>query len=84
MDFRHNLELDVWFRYSDSTPTQNIPHQITLDTRIGWEPCKKLELSVVGQNLLDPHHPEWSSDTFLASYPTQVERSVYGKITWRF
>lgn len=39
-------------------------------------PPRDLEISIVGQNLLSPRPPE-----FLG---TEVERSVFGKITWRF
>ena len=41
-----------------------------------------LELSLVGQNLLDSHQKEFVSQLFSAE--TEVERGVYGKITWGF
>jgi len=28
------------------------------DTRLGWKPNDNFELSLVGQNLFDPSHPE--------------------------
>ena len=40
------------------------------------------EISLVGQNLLTPRHAEFPD--FYPVLHTQVERSVFGKITWRF
>ncbi len=78
-----NLDWDLWLRYVDSIPTHRIPSYITLDTRLAWRPFKTLEVSVVGQNLLDSQHPEFGSD-FVLTKPSQVERGVYGKVEWRF
>ncbi|GAB6043159.1 TonB-dependent receptor plug domain-containing protein [Endothiovibrio diazotrophicus] len=52
-----------------------------LDLRLGWRPRKGLELSLGGQNLLDDRHPEFSS---LDVLPSEVPRSIFGKVTWRF
>jgi hypothetical protein len=43
---------------------------------------RQLELSVAGQNLLRPLHLEFAN-AFEVDH-TQVERSVVGKMTWRF
>jgi hypothetical protein len=43
---------------------------------------KSIELSVVGQNLLTPLHAEFHNAFEVRR--TLVERSVFGKITWRF
>jgi iron complex outermembrane recepter protein len=83
MDLPHNLELDIWFRYVDNLPTQQVDDYTTLDVRFAWKPLKWLELAVVGQSLLDDHHPEFKPELIDTS-PTEVERSVYGKITCRF
>ena len=83
MELFRNLEFDLWVRYADNLPSQDIGSYITLDARLGWRPFNDLELSVVGQNLLDSDHPEFSS-YMLATPLTEIERSVYGKITWSF
>lgn len=77
------LDWDMWVRYVDTVPDHQIPRYITLDTRLAWRPIQSLELSVIGQNLLDSQHPEFDSD-FILTKPGQVERGVYGKIEWRF
>jgi iron complex outermembrane recepter protein len=83
LDLPHNWEFDLWFRYVDSLVTGNVPSYTTLDARLGWKPVRNLEISIVGQNLLDDRHFEFVPD-FLWSIPTEVPRGVYGKITWRF
>jgi iron complex outermembrane recepter protein len=83
MELFRDLEFDLWVRYADNLPSQDIGSYITLDARLSWRLFNDLELSVVGQNLLDSDHPEFLSD-MLATTLTEVERSVYGKITWSF
>jgi iron complex outermembrane recepter protein len=80
-DFSDAVELDVWLRYVDRIVNtargfQTVPDYLTLDARIGWSLLKHLELTLVGQNLLDKQHLEFGF--------RQIERSVYGKATWRF
>lgn len=77
------LELDLWLRYVDNLPALNIDSYTTLDARLGWKLRSNLEFSVVGQNLLNKQHPEFIPE-FRAVQPTQVERGIYGKITWHF
>ncbi len=83
MDLRGNLELDLWTHYVDNLPSQGVGSYVALDIRLGWKPRKDLELSIVGQNLLDSQHPEFFPE-ILDTTPTEVERGVYGKITWKF
>jgi hypothetical protein len=42
-----------------------------------------LEFAVVGRNLLDDRHPEFAP-TFIGTQKTEVERSVYGMVVWRY
>jgi len=42
-----------------------------------------IEISLVGQNLLDPRHPELSSEN-TGILPSEVPQSFYGKLTWRY
>jgi iron complex outermembrane receptor protein len=84
-DLARNVELDLWVRYTDAFDglgASPIASQTALDLRLAWRPHKDLELSIVGQNLLDDRHLEFVSDSF--SSPVEVERGVYGKLTWRF
>lgn len=79
----HNVELDTWLRFVDGLPSFSIPSYWELDVRLGWKPWRNIEISIAGQNLLDTHHPEMSP-SFLQTQATEVQRSVYGKVTWDF
>ena len=49
---------------------------------IGVASGRVLELSVAGQNLLTPRHAEFPDE--LGASHTLIERSVFGKVVWRF
>ena len=79
----YHLEFDSWIRIEDRLKAQSIGGYVELDLRLGWKPLPNLDISLVGKNLLDNHHPEFIS-SFLNTQPTEVQRSVYGKITWSY
>jgi iron complex outermembrane receptor protein len=60
-----------------------IPAHARLDTRLGWTPGRDIDLSLVGQNLLDSRHVEFNTPGDVVP-GSQVRRSIYGKIAWRF
>jgi iron complex outermembrane receptor protein len=72
-------EFDATYRYVSSLPAQTVNAYSTADARFGWRPAKGLELSVTGQNLLQPHHAEFGSDV---NTIVGIKRAVYGKATW--
>jgi iron complex outermembrane receptor protein len=73
------IELDAVFRYVGSLPGPVVPDYATLDLRVGWRLTPHLELSVVGQNLLQSEHPELAPSS---PSPRKVQRGVYAKVTW--
>ncbi len=79
-DITRRLGVDVQVRYVDTV--QSVPSYITADLRLAYQMTNQLELSLVGQNLLDDRHPEQGPAA--AIVPTEVPRGFYGKITWRF
>ena len=58
----------------------NVPSYTRVDTNLRWTGFEKLELSLIGQNLLGSHLEY--GETLSPSNP--VHRSVYGKVAWRF
>lgn len=78
-----NLEFDLWGRYVSALSSLGIPSYLTLDTRLAWKPTKHWEFAVVGQNLLDPEHPEFSPN-FIPQIRMEVQRGAYVKATWRY
>lgn len=83
LDVGWNVEFDSTLRYVDVLPFPKIPSYVTLDVRLAWSPLKNLEIAIVGQNLLDDRHPEFAP-TFIGTQQSEVQRSVYGKVVWRF
>ncbi len=83
-----NIDLDLILRYVDksiaigSFDTETIKGYISMDVRMAWRPVSGIELSMVGQNLLAQHHQEYREESF--TQPTEIDRSFYGKISWRF
>jgi iron complex outermembrane receptor protein len=64
-------------------PAQFVASYTRLDTQITWRLRESTALSLVGQNLLRDHHVEFS-DAFQSVNSSQVKRSVYARLTWRF
>ena len=83
MDIANNWQFDAWLRYVDSVPDLKAPSYTTLDLRLAWKPFENLEISIVGQNLLDSKRPEFSSE-ILSTNTTEVQRGFYSKFTWKF
>ena len=87
LDLRANLQLDIGLRWVDALhnntgPTPGtVPSYIEADARVGWLLGDNLELSLVGQNLLHDHHPEYG---FPGVARPEIERSVYGKVVLRY
>lgn len=85
-DCGHQVSLDLWLRGSDrltSIDGQSIRGYVTMDTRLAWKPIKGIELALVGQNLFESHHAEFIPE-YINTQPSEVVRSVYGKLTWQF
>ena len=86
-DLGCNWELDLIGRYVDVVPQfVDVSSYIALDLRVAWKPKENLELSVVGQNLTDPEHPEFgrTGGASLRSPTVEPQRGIYGMVrhTW--
>lgn len=82
------LQWDAWLRHASATqtyafrPARRVDPYWTLDMRLGWKASRDLELSIVGQNLLDSRHLEAINEP-LPSMINEVERGVYLRADWR-
>jgi hypothetical protein len=56
------------------------PLRHELDQRLGWAPIPRLQISVVGQNLLHARHEEFGAPATAQS----IERGVFAKAMWGF
>ena len=83
LNLRANVEWSATVRYVSRLATPNIPAYVGADTTMHWRPRDDVEVSITGQNLLSPRRLEFG-DIPKVLLPSQVQRSVFGKITWRF
>lgn len=78
----YNLELNNALYFSDKLERVNINEYYRFDTRLAWKPTNTVELSIVGQNLLDDRHQEFTGFVYQSS--AEVPRSGYVNLTLRF
>jgi iron complex outermembrane receptor protein len=83
LDLGRQVQLDLWLRYVDQLKGSDIDDYLTLDARLGYCPTPGFKMELVGRNLVEPSHPEFSPE-IVATSPSEVERSVYGKISLNF
>jgi iron complex outermembrane receptor protein len=88
LDITPLWQWDVWLRrvgkLEGGIPgVDAVPAYTSLDMRLAWKPQPDLEISLVGQNLLDAAHPEIVMTTIFST-PVQVERGVYLRADWKF
>ena len=81
LDLPFGLELDAWLRHVGELPSPLVDDYMELDLHLGWQARDNLGFSLVGQNLLHESHAEFGPAGPLRE---EVERSFYGKVTWRF
>jgi iron complex outermembrane receptor protein len=80
VDFAKVFSFDLTYRYVSVLPAFTVPSYSTADVRLDWQARSQFKLSIVGRNLLQPHHAEFGG---VDPGPTvAIKRNVYGQITW--
>lgn len=79
LDFAKVLSLDFTYRYVGALPALTVPAYSTADVRFDWQANQRFKFSVVGRNLLQPHHAEFGGDP---GPLVGIKRGAYGQITW--
>ena len=74
IDLPGNMEIDQTYRFVDALRPDRVPKYHTLDARVGWRFSPHVLFSVVGQNLLQPHHPEFNV------VPVEIRRGAYAQL----
>jgi len=74
------LLLDAIVHYVSALPTQQVAGYTSLDSRLAWQATRRVEVAVVGENLLAAHHLEFGGTS---PGRTEVRRGVYGQVTFR-
>ena len=79
-DLPKAVSLDLLYRYVSALPGQSVRAYSSADVSLGWSMSQHFRFSVVGQNLLQPHHAEFGTDP---GPLVQIKRSAYAQITWQ-
>jgi iron complex outermembrane receptor protein len=79
LDFAKVLSLDLTYRYVGALPALTVPAYSTADVRFDWQANRQFKFSVVGRNLMQPHHAEFGGDP---GPLVGIKRGAYGQITW--
>ncbi|MEJ0087905.1 MAG: TonB-dependent receptor [Pseudomonadota bacterium] len=79
-DLSRNLQFDLQLRRIGALPAPVVPAYSELEARLAWLPNEKIEVSLVGRNLLHSNHVEYGD----AVSRSQFERNFYGQVRWHF
>ena len=83
IDLPKHFEFDSGLYYAGRLSALGVSGHARVDARLGWRPARSWELSVVGQNLLEPRHLEFVDNTGTIQ-STQIPRSIFVEIRWWF
>lgn len=78
----NNIQFSNYLYFVENLPADAIPSYTRFDTRLAWSPFETVEFSVVGQNLFDSEHQEFSGP--LQGAANTIPRSFFGKVSLRF
>lgn len=81
-DIADDIQLTNGLYFIDDLPGDGIPAHLRFDAQLAWKPLDNLELRLIGQDLLDDYHPEFGPAVY--NLPTEIPRSIYGKVTVTF
>jgi iron complex outermembrane receptor protein len=87
IDLARGIELDAHLRWVDTLVINNggfpatVPSYTELDLRLSVQISANVELSIVGRNLLDDHHPEIGAP---GTTRVEIRRSVFAKVALRY
>ncbi len=91
MNLTDQWQLDLWLYAIDKvdTPSSSAGQQgvaidayTSVNARVSWKPMPELEISVMGNNLLDQERQESLGEFF--SSPTEIQRSFAAELRWNF
>jgi iron complex outermembrane receptor protein len=81
-DLPHRVELDATTRYLSALPTPGTPAYTEAGFRLGWHATSRLELALIGRDLLHADHLEFVSPTSVRR--TLLQRAFFGRATVSF
>jgi iron complex outermembrane receptor protein len=78
-----NFSWDASANFVDRLTAIGVPAYTRLDTQLAWQHHEHFSISLVGQNLENDRHLEFVNSVG-TGLETEVKRSGYVKLTWRF
>lgn len=79
-DISDTLQFDLSVRHIGALPKPSVPAYTSVDARLGWTLSRKVEVSLLVQNLCATDHAEWGAPAGRSVLP----RTLFGRATWRF
>lgn len=83
MDLTEWVSFDLLGRYVSAVGYGTIPDYGEVDARLGFRVTEGVDVSIIGQNLLNSAHPEFIGSIY-GPPPTVLERGVFGRLTVSF
>jgi iron complex outermembrane receptor protein len=80
MNFGPDIALDVFARHIDDLPSPTIDAYTEINARLGWRVTDSLELAIVGADLIDSSHEEFTSPSLPRR---EIRRSIYLSAVWK-
>ena len=83
MDLNEKTKLNLALRHVgalDAT-TAGVPAYTAADANVAYTPHKGLNVTLAAQNLLG-QHVEFVNNAFSNRPPSEIQRSIYAKVTW--
>lgn len=89
LQLRSNLQLSRGFSLDTAvfyvgSIGNKVPSYVRLDAQLSWRPASRWELSISGQNLLREQHAEFAGGYIQGDAVIPIQRTMNGRITWRF
>jgi iron complex outermembrane receptor protein len=80
-DVTDRFALDSTFYYMDELPGYGVKSYVRSDLRVAYRLADHLQIEVIGQDLFDQSHREFGSPT--DANAANIQRSIFGRLTWR-
>jgi iron complex outermembrane recepter protein len=79
LDLARRWSVDADVRHVSALPAAPLPSYTTADARLAVRLTPRLELAIVGQDLMKAHHVEWPS----TGANIAIQRRAYINLTWQ-
>lgn len=83
LELSKNISWDANAYFVGRLPAQFVASYTRLDSQLTWRLAERVELNIVGQNLIHDHHAEFN-DQLQSVNSSLIKRSAYAKLTWHF